>query len=369
MAKKDPVTSKRDDGQEPEVNSHVPSAVEEQPTGPVGAIEKSLPNKTERVDDRPTLPEQQAVAVQDERPTLPEQQAVAKQEASPTSSIENQPTGRQPAIVAEEDGKVGAPRSQQPVISVRNLTKVYAAGGKTTVRALSGVTLEVYSGEFVAIMGPSGSGKSTFMNMLGCLDRPTSGEYWLAGRLVSRMSTDELANMRNQLLGFVFQGFNLLGRATALRNVMLPMIYAGVSKREQERRARKVLTLVGLGARLNHKPTELSGGQQQRVAIARALVNGPALLLADEPTGALDSRTGVEIMGVLQALNEQGLTIVLVTHDLKVAQYATRQVTFLDGTILRDEPVLNPRSAQDEWAALVNAPAIESNIPVKEGTP
>ncbi len=362
MAKNDPVASRRDDGQE----SLASSAVEEQLTGPVGAIEKPDADKPESADDRPTLPEQQAVGSQDERPTLPEQQAIAKQEVPP---IENQPTSRQPAVVAPADESVGAPRSQQPVISVRNLTKIYAAGGKTTVQALRGITLEVYSGEFVAIMGPSGSGKSTFMNMLGCLDRPTSGEYWLAGRLVSRMSTDELANMRNQLLGFVFQGFNLLGRATALRNVMLPMIYAGVSKREQERRARKVLTLVGLGGRMNHKPPELSGGQQQRVAIARALVNGPALLLADEPTGALDSRTGVEIMGVLQALNEQGLTIVLVTHDLKVAQYATRQVTFLDGAILRDEPVLNPRSAQEEWAAMVNAPAVESNVPVKEATP
>ena len=364
MAKNDPVASRRDDGQGPE--SLASSAVEEQPTGPVGAIEKGLPDKPESVDDRPTLPEQQAVGSQDTRPTLPEQQAVAKQEAPP---IENQPTSRQPAIITAGEERAVAPRSQQPVISVRNLTKIYAAGGKTTVQALRGITLEVYSGEFVAIMGPSGSGKSTFMNMLGCLDRPTAGEYWLAGRLVSRMSTDELANMRNQLLGFVFQGFNLLGRATALRNVMLPMVYAGVSKREQERRARKVLTLVGLGGRMNHKPPELSGGQQQRVAIARALVNGPALLLADEPTGALDSRTGVEIMGVLQALNEQGLTIVLVTHDLKVAQYATRQVTFLDGAILRDEPVLNPRSAQEEWAAMVNAPAVDSQVPVKEGTP
>lgn len=369
MANNDPVASRGDDGQHPglETNLHSSSAVEEQPTGPVDAIEKGLPgaDNPEGVEGHPTLPEQQAVGVQDERPTLPEQQAIAKQEAAP---IENQQTGQQPVVAAAEDNKVGAPTSQQPVISVRNLTKVYAAGGKTTVQALRGITLEVYSGEFVAIMGPSGSGKSTFMNMLGCLDRPTSGEYWLAGRLVSRMSTDELANMRNQLLGFVFQGFNLLGRATALRNVMLPMIYAGISKREQERRARKVLTLVGLGARMTHKPPELSGGQQQRVAIARALVNGPALLLADEPTGALDSRTGVEIMGVLQALNEQGLTIILVTHDLKVAQYASRQVTFLDGSVVRDEPMLNPRSAQEEWAAMVNAPSVDSNVTVKGGT-
>ncbi|GAC1367281.1 MAG: hypothetical protein NVS2B12_22930 [Ktedonobacteraceae bacterium] len=387
MAKKDSQASSGDDGQVPTPRASTPatdsSAIEEQPTGPVGAIEKGVLTPTPEpgeIDERPTLPEQPIIAPQDEPPTPVAQVLAARDEHSTSSNqqaltrqdeaaIESQPTSRQPAITVEREESISIPRSQQPVISVRNMTKIYASGGKTTVQALRGVTLDVYPGEFVAVMGPSGSGKSTFMNMLGCLDRPTSGEYWLAGRMVSRMSSDELANMRNELLGFVFQGFNLLGRATALRNVMLPMVYAGVSKREQERRARKVLTLVGLGSRLTHKPTELSGGQQQRVAIARALVNGPALLLADEPTGALDSRTGVEIMGVLQALNEQGLTIVLVTHDSKVAQYATRQVTFLDGSILRDEPALNPRSAQEEWAALVNAPSIESNIPVKEGTP
>jgi len=364
MANNDPIASRRDDGPHQVFEASSASfAVDEQPTGPVGAIPGV--EKPVDVDERPTLPEQKVIGVVDERPTAREQ-AVAKQDEAP---IENQPTSRQPAVITPVSETIDAGREQQRVISVRNMTKIYAAGGKTTVQALRGISLDIYPGEFVAIMGPSGSGKSTFMNMLGCLDRPTAGEYWLAGRLVSRMSTDELANMRNQLLGFVFQGFNLLGRATALRNVMLPMIYAGVSKREQERRARKVLTLVGLGARMNHKPPELSGGQQQRVAIARALVNGPALLLADEPTGALDSRTGVEIMGVMQALNEQGLTIVLVTHDLKVAQYASRQVTFLDGSILRDEPVLHPRSAQEEWAALVNAPAVESNIAVKGGTP
>ena len=176
-------------------------------------------------------------------------------------------------------------RRQSPVIVVRNLTKAYQLGKKTRVQALRGVSLEVYPGEFVTIMGPSGSGKSTFMNLLGCLDRPTAGEYWLAGQLVSSLSNDQLASMRNQLLGFVFQGFNLLGRATAVRNVCLPMVYAGLPRREQEKRARKVLHLVGLGGRLDHKPSELSGGQQQRVAIARALVNGPSLLLADEPTG------------------------------------------------------------------------------------
>ncbi|MBV9227830.1 MAG: ABC transporter ATP-binding protein [Chloroflexi bacterium] len=245
-----------------------------------------------------------------------------------------------------------------PVIAVRDLTKTYILGRKTQVPALRGVSLEVYPGEFVAIMGPSGSGKSTFMNLIGCLDRPTQGEYWLAGRLVSRLSNDELASMRNQLIGFVFQGFNLLGRATAIKNVALPAVYAGLSRREREQRARKLLQLVGLGGRVDHKPSELSGGQQQRVAIARSLINGPSLLLADEPTGNLDSRTSIEIMGVLQALNEQGLTIVLVTHDSNVAAYAKRQVAFLDGRIVRDEAVLAPRSAQAEWEALVNKDAI-----------
>ncbi len=253
--------------------------------------------------------------------------------------------------IIEIEKQMLAPLSP-PVIAVRDLTKTYILGKKTRVQALRGVSLEVHSGEFVTIMGPSGSGKSTFMNLLGCLDRPTSGEYWLANKLVSSLSNDQLAHMRNELLGFVFQGFNLLGRATAVKNVTLPMVYAGLSPRERERRARKVLRLVGLGERMDHKPSELSGGQQQRVAIARALVNGPSLLLADEPTGNLDSRTSIEIMGVLQALNEQGLTIVLVTHDSNVAAYAKRQVVFLDGRIVRDEAVLAPRSAQKEWEAL-----------------
>jgi putative ABC transport system ATP-binding protein len=274
-----------------------------------------------------------------------------------------------PTNVGQEENENGSSlRRSSPVIVVRNLKKSYMLGKKTGVQALRGVSLEVYPGEFVTIMGPSGSGKSTFMNLLGCLDRPTSGEYWLAGQLVSSLSSDQLASMRNQLLGFVFQGFNLLGRATAVRNVCLPMVYAGLPRREQERRARKVLHLVGLGARLDHKPSELSGGQQQRVAIARALVNGPSLLLADEPTGNLDSRTSIEIMGVLQALNEQGLTIVLVTHDSKVATYAKRQVAFLDGQIVRDELVPNPRSAQQEWEALVkkDAEAAQGTTTVEE---
>ena len=297
-------------------------------------------------------------------------------------SIPDRPTEKQTSLVrqalgktvlvklAEEEEVTSPPPGVSPVIMVRDLTKTYILGKKTRVQALRGVSLAVYPGEFVTIMGPSGSGKSTFMNLLGCLDRPTSGEYWLAGKLVSSLSNDQLAAMRNRLLGFVFQGFNLLGRATAVRNVALPMVYAGLSRRERERRARKVLHLVGLGGRLDHKPSELSGGQQQRVAIARALVNGPSLLLAEEPTGNLDSRTSIEIMGVFQALNEQGLTIVLVTHDSNVAEYAKRQVAFLDGQIVRDEPVLTPRSAQKEWEALnqqSTSSADETAVVVEEG--
>jgi putative ABC transport system ATP-binding protein len=295
--------------------------------------------------------------------------AVTKPEAAapgdPVSS--EQPTVPQTALTTVQQGSTWGKRV--PVISVRNLTKTYILGKKTRVPALRGISLEVYPGEFVAVMGPSGSGKSTFMNLIGCLDRPTSGEYWLAGKLVSRLSSDELADIRNRLIGFVFQGYNLLGRASALKNVALPMVYAGLSGRERDSRARKVLTLVGLGGRLSHKPAELSGGQQQRVAIARALVNGPSLLLADEPTGNLDSRTGVEIMAVLQALNDQGLTIVVVTHDPKVANYARRQVAFLDGRIVRDEPVLAPRSAQEEWDSLAKASSADGKTHIEEELP
>jgi putative ABC transport system ATP-binding protein len=247
---------------------------------------------------------------------------------------------------------------QEPVIRLQNITKNYQLG-QTRVRALRGVSLEIYPGEFVAIMGPSGSGKSTLMNLVGCLDRPTSGEYWLASRAVSRMSADELADVRNRQIGFVFQGFNLLARATALKNVVLPLMYAGYSREEQDRRARKVLQVVGLGTRMHHRPSQLSGGQQQRVAIARALVNDPALLLADEPTGNLDSRTSLEIMAVLQALNEQGLTILLVTHEADIAAFAKRQVAFRDGRIVRDEPVpdTNRRSAQEDWTQITQSVA------------
>lgn len=319
----------------------------EEPTAPtLPVIEKQMitppvsMESGELVVDGTTL-QQAGVSL----PDLP----TAKQASLPRS-----PLGKTVLVKVAEEQEVSQPAQLPPVIVVRDLVKTYMLGKKTRVQALRGVSLEVHPGEFVTIMGPSGSGKSTFMNLLGCLDRPTSGEYWLAGKLVSSLSNDQLARMRNQLLGFVFQGFNLLGRATAVKNVALPMVYAGLSRRERERRARKVLHLVGLGGRLDHKPSELSGGQQQRVAIARALVNGPSLLLADEPTGNLDSRTSIEIMGVLQALNEQGLTIVLVTHDANIAAYAKRQVAFLDGRIVRDEPVLAPRSAQKEWEALTN---------------
>jgi putative ABC transport system ATP-binding protein len=234
-----------------------------------------------------------------------------------------------------------------PVIRVRRLAKLYRLG-QTRVPALRGIDLEIARGEFVAITGPSGSGKSTFMNLIGCLDRPSGGEYWLNGREVSRLPADTIANLRNQHIGFVFQGFNLLARANALANVALPLLYAGMPREQRERRARRALTAVGLGDRLDHNPAQLSGGQQQRVAIARALVNGPSLLLADEPTGNLDSHTSVEIMALLQRLHAVGLTIVLVTHEADIAAYAQRQIAFRDGLVVRDEANHATRSAADE---------------------
>lgn len=293
----------------------------------------------------------------------------ANQQQGNELAIPDQPTRREPAVMSQPPASVYE-QSTAPVIAVRNLVKTYMMG-QNRVHALQGVSLEVRQGEFVAVMGPSGSGKSTFMNMLGCLDRPTQGEYWLAGKLVSRMSNDELADVRNRLIGFVFQGFNLLARASALSNVALPMVYAGLSREQREVRARKVLQLVGLGSRMDHRPAQLSGGQQQRVAIARALVNGPSLLLADEPTGNLDSRTGIEVMAVLQALNEQGLTIILVTHEPDIALYTKRQVTFRDGRVIRDEPVAAPRSAKQEWEILVNTTPSEPPraVEVKEEKP
>jgi len=221
------------------------------------------------------------------------------------------------------------------VIKTEGLAKYYVLGVET-VKALNGVDLEIDSGEFVAVMGPSGSGKSTFMNLIGCLDTPTIGNYWLNGGRVSNLSEDELARVRNQEIGFVFQTFNLLPRATALHNVELPLIYAGVGVKERRQRAEDKLSLVGLGDRMDHRPPELSGGQRQRVAVARALVNEPALLLADEPTGNLDSTTSRDIMKIFVDLNAQGQTIVIVTHEKDIAGYARRQVHLHDGLIDKD---------------------------------
>jgi putative ABC transport system ATP-binding protein len=232
------------------------------------------------------------------------------------------------------------------VIRVTEAHKYYDLG-ETRVHALRGVSLTVQPGEFVAIMGASGSGKSTFMNILGCLDRPSSGSYLLGGTDVSGLEKRELAAIRNQMIGFVFQGFNLLPRTTALENARLPTLYSRMDRAERTERAREALTLVGLADRAEHHPSQLSGGQQQRVAIARALVNRPSLLLADEPTGSLDSRTSVEIMEVLQKLNDGGLTIVLVTHESEIAQFAKRMIVFRDGKIRKDEAVSQPPRAGD----------------------
>jgi putative ABC transport system ATP-binding protein len=236
--------------------------------------------------------------------------------------------------------------THQPVIRVEDVHKYYNLG-ETKVHALRGVDLEIAPGEFVAIMGASGSGKSTFMNILGCLDQPSEGRYFLDGTNVATLDKTALAGIRNRKLGFVFQGFNLLARTTALENVELPTLYAKMTKQDRLQRAEEALKMVGLGERLEHFPSQLSGGQQQRVAIARALVNRPSILLADEPTGNLDSRTSVEIMGIFQDLNDQGLTVVLVTHEPDVARFAKRNIHFRDGKIRRDEPVTNrPRALE-----------------------
>jgi putative ABC transport system ATP-binding protein len=246
------------------------------------------------------------------------------------------------------------------VISVRNLVKTYVVG-EVQVKALRGINLDVERGEFLAVSGTSGSGKSTFMHIVGCLDKPTSGQYMLDGEDVSRMSKDALAAVRNKKIGFVFQGFNLLSRTSALDNVELPLLYGhgALKTADRHKRATEMLELVGLGNRTDHHPNQLSGGQQQRVAIARALINNPAILLADEPTGNLDTRTSIEVMGIFQRLNqERGITVVLITHEMDIAEYGTRTVTFRDGQVVADKAVARRRHAQDELAALPTAEAV-----------
>ncbi|HET6374138.1 MAG TPA: ABC transporter ATP-binding protein [Candidatus Polarisedimenticolia bacterium] len=227
------------------------------------------------------------------------------------------------------------------LIELKDLTKLYPMGNEE-VRALDGVSLDIERGEYVAIMGPSGSGKSTLMNLIGCLDTPTSGRYKLNDREVSKMDDNELAAIRNKEIGFVFQTFNLLARTSALGNVELPLIYAGVPRAERLKRAKEALEAVGLGDRMSHRPNELSGGQRQRVAVARALINTPSLLLADEPTGNLDSKTGAELMALLDELNRRGNTIVVVTHEDDIARHARRVVKLMDGRIVMDQPVERP---------------------------
>ncbi|HLG95141.1 MAG TPA: ABC transporter ATP-binding protein [Bryobacteraceae bacterium] len=238
------------------------------------------------------------------------------------------------------------------LIQIHDLEKIYKLGD-VTVHALRGVSLEIERGSFVAIMGPSGSGKSTFMNIIGCLDKPTSGAYMLDSVNVSTLERDELAEIRNQKIGFVFQQFNLLPRTSAVENVELPLLYSSHATAEPEKKALQALEWVGLAGREHHHPNQLSGGQQQRVAIARALINDPRIILADEPTGALDSRTSIEIMALFQKLNRaSGLSIILVTHEPDIAQYSNRIIRFKDGRLVSDEAVRRPREAQEELAAL-----------------
>ena len=244
----------------------------------------------------------------------------------------------------------------RPVIRIENVKKVYR-NGENRVFALRGIDLTIHAGESVAIMGSSGSGKSTLMNILGCLDTPTEGTYVLDDTRVDGLTKNQLADLRNQKLGFIFQGFNLLSRTSALDNVELPLLYDRTGKgRDTKALAAAALTRVGLGPRLHHQPSELSGGQQQRVAIARALVTEPTLLLADEPTGNLDTRTSVEVMALFQELNDQAMTVVLVTHEPDIAQYATRIVEVRDGRIRRDQPVADRRRAADDLRTLENTP-------------
>lgn len=246
------------------------------------------------------------------------------------------------------------------IIAAKNLVKTYVVG-EVEVKALRGVNLEVQQGEFLSVTGPSGSGKSTFMHIVGCLDRPTSGQYLLDGQDVSRMSKDQLAAIRNRKIGFVFQGFNLLTRTSAIDNVELPLLYAGPGLKGGERRTRaiEVLKAVGLEDRADHHPNQLSGGQQQRVAIARSLINNPSILLADEPTGNLDTRTSIDVMNTFQQLNrDRGITVILITHEHDIAEYGTRTVQFRDGLVVRDTTVQRRRLAQDELAALPAAEAV-----------
>jgi putative ABC transport system ATP-binding protein len=245
----------------------------------------------------------------------------------------------------------------KPIIEARGLSKDYVMGD-VIVHALRGVDVTIHEGEFVAIMGPSGSGKSTFMNMIGCLDRPSGGEFFLNGESVAKQKDDQLAEVRNKYIGFVFQTFNLLPRTSAVKNVELPLMYAGV--RDRTKRALRALEQVGLGQRAHHKPNELSGGQQQRVAIARAIVNDPVLVLGDEPTGNLDSRTAEEIMALFQDLNRQGKTVVIVTHEEDIAHHCKRIIRFRDGKILEDKTVEQPLDAREVLAAM---PSLDDETP------
>jgi putative ABC transport system ATP-binding protein len=247
--------------------------------------------------------------------------------------------------------------ASQALIAVRDLTKIYALG-ENEVHALDRVSVDIADGDFVAVMGPSGSGKSTFMNVIGCLDKPTSGSYRLAGQDIGELDSDALAGIRNRLIGFVFQQFNLLPRTSALENVELPLLYAGVTAAARHERAQAKLALVGLADRAHHHPAQLSGGQQQRVAIARALVNEPRLILADEPTGALDTATSLEVMALLQELNRAGITIVVVTHERDIAEFASRLLLFRDGRLIGDSRQV-PKDANDALATLRRARAAE----------